>query len=61
MKKKILSILMASMMVFGLVACGGAKDTAGSGDTSAPSSSSSGDLIKLKYPLLRLLSVEYAA
>ena len=47
MKKKILSILMASMMVFGLVACGGAKDTAGSGDTSAPSSSSSGDLIKV--------------
>ena len=47
MKKKILSILMASMMVFGLVACGGAKDTADNGDTSAPSSSSSGDLIKV--------------
>ena len=47
MKKKILSILMASMMVFGLVACGGAKDPADNGDTSAPSSSSSGDLIKV--------------
>ena len=48
MKKKILSILMASMMVFGLVACGGntAKPD-GAGDTSAPSSSSSGDLIKV--------------
>ena len=47
MKKKILSILMASMMVFGLVACGGAKDTADNCDTAAPSSSSSGDLIKV--------------
>ena len=48
MKKKILSILMASMMVFGLVACGGnTAKTDGAGDTSAPSSSSSGDLIKV--------------
>ena len=48
MKKKILSILMASMMVFGLVACGGnTAKTDGAGDTSASSSSSSGDLIKV--------------
>ena len=33
MKKKILSVLLATTMIFGLVACGSGKD--GSGDTSA--------------------------
>ena len=46
MKKKILSVLMASMMVFGLVACGGNTASDANSDTSA-SSSSSGDLIKV--------------
>ncbi|MCI7191424.1 MAG: substrate-binding domain-containing protein, partial [Lachnospiraceae bacterium] len=42
MKKKILAAIMAAVMVLGLTACGGAKETASSG-----SAGGSGDLIKV--------------
>lgn len=47
MKKRILAMLTATMMVLGLAACGATDTKDGAGDTSAAGSSSSGDLIKV--------------
>lgn len=47
MKKRILAMLTATMMVLGLAACGATDTKDGAGDTSAAGSGSSGDLIKV--------------